>query len=128
MIELFYTSNLAALLLGFCLDLLLGDPHWAPHPVRAIRRYLSKKPQRKGQIPPTLLQSLLDKTLQILLLPNHSLCIGIYRSIFSLIIPVMYIIIGFVTHKQIRVPRCPIRKKLAGILSQHNLHAAYRIV
>ncbi len=29
-------SHLAALLLGFCLDLLLGDPHWAPHPVRAI--------------------------------------------------------------------------------------------
>ena len=30
------TGHLAALLLGFCLDLLLGDPHWAPHPVRAI--------------------------------------------------------------------------------------------
>lgn len=29
-------SHLLALLLGFCLDLLLGDPHWAPHPVRAI--------------------------------------------------------------------------------------------
>lgn len=28
--------RLFALLLGFCLDLLLGDPHWAPHPVRAI--------------------------------------------------------------------------------------------
>ena len=27
---------LAAALLGFVLDLLLGDPHWAPHPVRAI--------------------------------------------------------------------------------------------
>ena len=38
MIELFYTSNLAALLLGFCLDLLLGDPQWAPHPVRAMAR------------------------------------------------------------------------------------------
>ena len=30
------TSHLLALLIGFCLDLLLGDPHWAPHPVRAI--------------------------------------------------------------------------------------------
>ena len=29
-------SHLLALLIGFCLDLLLGDPHWAPHPVRAI--------------------------------------------------------------------------------------------
>ena len=29
-------SHLLALLLGFCLDLLWGDPHWAPHPVRAI--------------------------------------------------------------------------------------------
>ena len=28
-------SHLLALLTGFCLDLLLGDPHWAPHPVRA---------------------------------------------------------------------------------------------
>ena len=29
-------SHLLALLTGFCLDLLLGDPHWAPHPVRAV--------------------------------------------------------------------------------------------
>ena len=29
-------GHLLALLIGFCLDLLLGDPHWAPHPVRAI--------------------------------------------------------------------------------------------
>ena len=36
MIHTFYTQNLTALLLGFCLDLLLGDPHWAPHPVRAM--------------------------------------------------------------------------------------------
>ena len=36
MLRDWYTVNLAALLLGFCLDLLLGDPHWAPHPVRAI--------------------------------------------------------------------------------------------
>lgn len=28
--------RLLALILGFFLDLLLGDPHWAPHPVRAI--------------------------------------------------------------------------------------------
>ena len=31
-------SHLLALLTGFCLDLLLGDPHWAPHPVRADRK------------------------------------------------------------------------------------------
>ena len=30
------TRHLIALLLGALLDLLLGDPHWAPHPVRAI--------------------------------------------------------------------------------------------
>ena len=30
------TAHLTALALGFCLDLLLGDPHWAPHPVRLI--------------------------------------------------------------------------------------------
>lgn len=29
-------GHLLALLIGFCLDLLLGDPHWALHPVRAI--------------------------------------------------------------------------------------------
>lgn len=29
-------NHFAALLLGFLLDLLLGDPHWAPHLVRAI--------------------------------------------------------------------------------------------
>ena len=31
-----WISHLTALLIGFCLDLLLGDPHWAPHPVRAM--------------------------------------------------------------------------------------------
>ena len=30
------TLRLFALLLGFCLDLILGDPHWLPHPVRAM--------------------------------------------------------------------------------------------
>ncbi len=30
------TMRLFALLLGFCLDLLFGDPHWMPHPVRAM--------------------------------------------------------------------------------------------
>ena len=33
--------HLLALLIGFCLDLLLGDPHWAPHPVRAIGALIS---------------------------------------------------------------------------------------
>ena len=30
------TLRLFALLLGFGLDLLLGDPRWLPHPIRAI--------------------------------------------------------------------------------------------
>lgn len=30
------TLRFSSLLLGFFLDLLLGDPHWAPHPVRAM--------------------------------------------------------------------------------------------
>ena len=41
MIRDFYTANLTALLLGFCLDLLLGDPQWAPHPVRAMGSLIS---------------------------------------------------------------------------------------
>lgn len=35
------TAHLLALLLGFCLDLLLGDPQWAPHPVRAVGALIS---------------------------------------------------------------------------------------
>lgn len=34
--------NLVALLLGFCLDLLLGDPRWLPHPVCAIGNLIAK--------------------------------------------------------------------------------------
>ena len=30
------SRRLLCLVLGALLDLLLGDPHWAPHPVRAI--------------------------------------------------------------------------------------------
>lgn len=33
--------HLMALSLGFLLDLLLGDPHWAPHPVRAMGALIS---------------------------------------------------------------------------------------
>ena len=32
----FLTRHLLALLAGFCLDLILGDPRWFPHPVRAM--------------------------------------------------------------------------------------------
>lgn len=36
-----YAAHLLALLLGFCLDLLVGDPHWMPHPVRAMGKLIS---------------------------------------------------------------------------------------
>lgn len=36
-----WIGHLTAVLIGFCLDLLLGDPHWAPHPVRAIGALIS---------------------------------------------------------------------------------------
>ena len=26
--------------LGFCLDLLLGDPYWLPHPIRVIGNFI----------------------------------------------------------------------------------------
>lgn len=35
------TLHLMALALGFFIDLLIGDPHWAPHPVRAIGALIS---------------------------------------------------------------------------------------
>ena len=34
-------NHLTALLLGFCIDLLLGDPRWLYHPVQAIGSLIS---------------------------------------------------------------------------------------
>ena len=34
--------HIIAFLLGFLLDLLLGDPYWMPHPVRLIGRLIAK--------------------------------------------------------------------------------------
>ena len=38
--------TLCALLLGFLLDLLLGDPHWLYHPIQAVKsdRFFGKDP------------------------------------------------------------------------------------
>lgn len=48
------TGHLGALALGALLDLLLGDPHWAPHPVRAIGALISAlEPPLRGIFPKT---------------------------------------------------------------------------
>ena len=34
--------HLFALLLGFCVDWILGDPHWLPHPVQGMGWLIQK--------------------------------------------------------------------------------------
>ena len=33
---------LIAVIIGFILDLILGDPHWLPHPIRLMGYLISK--------------------------------------------------------------------------------------
>ena len=44
---------LIAVLLGFCLDLLLGDPRWLPHPVVAIGKLISGGERLLRRLPAT---------------------------------------------------------------------------
>ena len=68
-----WIDHLTALLIGFCLDLLLGDPHWAPHPVRAIGALISA----------------LEKLLRKLFPKSHGgeLAGGVVLVVFTLTIP-----------------------------------------
>ena len=47
-------NHLLALLLGFFLDLILGDPHWLPHPVQGMGWMISKlEPALRSRFPKT---------------------------------------------------------------------------
>lgn len=34
--------HILAFALGFILDLIIGDPHWLPHPIRLIGSFIAK--------------------------------------------------------------------------------------
>ena len=36
-------SHFAVLLLGFAVDLFLGDPRWLPHPVQGFTRFVGRQ-------------------------------------------------------------------------------------
>lgn len=66
-------NHLLALLLGFFLDLILGDPHWLPHPVQGMGWMIAKlEPVLRGRFPKTEKGERAAGTLLVLLVAGAS--------------------------------------------------------
>ena len=78
----FFFLNSAALLLGFVLDALLGDPNWLYHPVQAIGKFISFMEKRLRRTCKNLRRGAVILTLSTVLL--SALCAFILLMLLSL--------------------------------------------
>ncbi len=88
-------NHFMALLLGFFMDLILGDPHWLPHPVQGMGWMIAKlEPVLRGHFPKTRWGERRAGTILVLLVAGVSVLLtAAILTCCWLLSPILYFVI-----------------------------------